>query len=214
MDKKLYQSIQSCTKCQNVHSEKVLRISEKVNFKADVMIISEAMAASQVRLSWVNFFDVNWNIWNTWKMLEKFLSQLWLSVYPENPNCVYNTEIVHCFPWYDPKKQTKTIRRPSKSEISSCIWMWFINKEIELVSPKVIFLMGKTSYETFYKSFLSLEKTEQLSNKIENLKINWKFDEYNWIPLIPLQHASWANPRYNSMLHDTQYISLIRWLLY
>jgi len=47
----LYKDICDCKKCPHVQSEKVGRLIEKVNLNAQAMVISEAMAASQVRLS-------------------------------------------------------------------------------------------------------------------------------------------------------------------
>lgn len=206
----LYKCIQSCTLCPHVQSEKVIRVINKVNIKSSTIIIAEAMASSQVRLSWINYFDVNWKIWNTWIMLEKFLHKLWLSVYPENENCVYNTEIVHCFPWHIEKKWKKSIRRPSKDETQNCISQGFILEEIKLVNPNIIFLMGKTSYEAFYNNFLWKKTKLNLTSKIEEIKKSKKIDFYNWYPLFPIQHASWANPRFSKMLKDDEYIEIIK----
>lgn len=210
--KALYTEIQACEKCSGVQCGKVMRVLEKVNINSKVMIISEAMAPSQVRLSWVNFFDVNGNIWNTGKMLERFLRQLWLSVYPEDPNCVYNTEIVHCFPGYISSTWSSSIRRPSLEEVYNCIWKWFIQQEIDLIWPKIIFLMWKTSYETFYERFLWLDKVPGLTKKIEQITLFWKFDIFHGATVVPIQHASWANPRYNAMLQNKEYIRLIQWI--
>ena len=208
--KSLFCAIQKCQKCPNVQSEKVIRVFEKTNIHATAMVISEAMAASQVRLSWINFFDENGNIGSTGKMLEKFLSKLGFSVYPWKENTIYNTEIVHCFPGYVEKSGEKSIRRPADTEIENCLGEGFIEQEIQLLSPKIIFLMGKTSYETFYKKFLGAEVSLGLTEKIESIKQLGIFDEYKGIPVVPIQHASGANPRYNVMLKDEEYVRLAR----
>lgn len=205
----VYQCIQKCNICPNVQSEKVIRLIEKINTKAEVIIIAEAMAPSQVRISGVNFFDINGKIGNTWIMLEKFLQKLQLSVYPEHINCIYNTEIVHCFPGYDTNKTKKSIRRPSSDEINNCLSQSFLTKEIDLIKPKIIILMWKTSYETFYKNFLWLSITKNLTQKIEDIKNTKQIDFYKNYPIFPLQHASWANPRFHKMIDDVVYIELI-----
>lgn len=211
----LYKQIQQCKQCSTVDSEKVLRILNKTNYNSKVMLIAEAMAPNQVKLSWINYFDINWNIWNTWKMLEKFLNQFGYTVYPCNINCIYNTEIVHCFPWYKNKNWKNIIRRPTKTEINNCVWKWYILAEIELLKPKIIFLMWQTSYESFYKYFLNKEKKDiiNLTQKIEQIKSSYEYDTYLWIPLIPIQHASWSNPRFFSMSKDEKFIWFIRNLL-
>ena len=100
---------------------KVRRDISKTNLNAKVMIIAEAMALEQVRLSGVNYFYKDGRIGNTGRYLEKFLNLVNCSVYPDNPNCVYHTEIVHSFPGYVLKNNKKTIRRPNKEEIQKSI---------------------------------------------------------------------------------------------
>jgi len=205
----LYSQIQKCTMCNSTISEKVIRKIESVNLNSKVFVIAEAMAPSQVRVSGINYFDVNNNIGNTGKSFEKFLNKFGYSVYPDK-NCIYHTEIVHCFPGHQMKSDKKSIRRPTKTEINNCINRNFIQKEIELIKPKIILLMGKVSYETFYNHFLKITPKEILSNKIDLISKTGKFETYNNIPIIPIQHASGANPRFNQMLENTDLIELIK----
>ena len=209
---KLYSQIQKCTLCDSTISEKVIRKLDSVNLKSDVFVIAEAMAPSQVRVSGVNYFDINGKIGNTGKFFEKFLNKFGYSVYPGN-NCVYHTEIVHCFPGYEIKTNKKSIRRPTKIEVNNCINQEFIQKEIELIQPKLILLMGKVSYETFYNHFLKISPKEILSNKINSISESNQFETYNGIPVIPIQHASGANPRFNQMLNNEKLIDLIKSIL-
>lgn len=207
----LYEKIKSCKDCPNVQSEKVLKLVDKVNFKAPILIISEAMAAYQVRLSWISFFDVNGKVWNTWVMLEKFLKKLWVSLYPWSENCIYNTEIVHCFPWYINKNWKSIIRSPSKEEIKNCISKWFVSEEIDIINPDILILMWSVSYNTFYIHFLWEKPIRNLTSQIEYLKSTKEIDLYKGkYPIFPIQHASGANPRFCSMLEDNDYISLIK----
>lgn len=212
---RLYNKIQQCSLCPLVNSEKILRIIEKTNLHAKIMLIAEAMAPNQVRVSGITYFDKEWNIGNTGKMLEKFLNQFWFSVYPNNTNCVYNSEIVHCFPGYNEKKGKKVIRRPTKPEIRNCIWKWYLFEEIEQIQPQIIFLMGQTSYESFYLYFLNKNKKEilPLTKKINLIKDTNTYETYLGIPLIPIQHASWANPRFLTMAKDELFINFIKNIL-
>ena len=151
---KLYNQIQQCSICSWVNSEKVVRIIENTNLDAKIMLIAEAMAANQVRVSWINYFDKEWKIWNTGKMLEKFLGQFWYSVYPSHANCIYNSEIVHCFPGYIIKNDKKSIRRPSKEEIKTCIGKNFLIDEIQ----KLSFLCDKLVMNHFIVIFYILTR--------------------------------------------------------
>ena len=208
----LYSEIQKCTLCNSTISKKVIRKIDSVNLKSDVFVIAEAMAPNQVRVSGINYFDVNGTLGNTGKFFEKFLNKFEHSVHPGN-NCIYHTEIVHCFPGYEIKSNKKTIRRPTKIEINNCINQKFIQKEIELIKPKIILLMGKVSYETFYNYFLKISPKEILSNKINSISETKEFETYNGIPIIPIQHASGANPRFNQMLENKELIELIKQIL-
>ena len=209
---KLYSEIQRCTLCDSTISKKVIRKLDSVNLKSKIFVIAEAMAPNQVRVSGVNYFDASGKIGNTGRFFEKFLNKFEYSVYPGN-NCVYHTEIVHCFPGYKIKTNKKSIRRPTKIEINNCINQKFIQKEIELIQPKLILLMGKVSYETFYNYFLKISPKEILFNKINSIVQSKKFEEYNGIPVIPIQHASGANPRFNQMLENRKLIELIKQIL-
>ena len=208
----LYSQIQKCTLCNTTISEKVMRKLESVNIKSDVFVIAEAMAPSQVRVSGINYFNIDGKLGNTGKFFEKFLNKFGYSVYP-NKNCIYHTEIVHCFPGYETKSGRKIIRRPTKEEINNCITRKFIQQEIEIVKPKVILLMGKVSYETFYNEFLKIKLEMNLSKKIDAITETNKYDKYDGIPIIPIQHASGANPRFNQMLNNEELIELIKEIL-
>ena len=208
----LYSEIQKCSLCKSTNSKKVIRKLDSVNLKSEIFVIAEAMAPMQVRVSGINYFDINGKLGNTGKFFEKFLNKFGYSVFPGN-NCIYHTEIVHCFPGYEVKSNKKSIRRPTRIEINTCINQKFIQKEIELIKPKIILLMGKVSYETFYNYFLKINPKEILSNKIESISESQKFETYNKIPVIPIQHASGANPRFNKMLKNERLIELIKKIL-
>ncbi len=94
--------------------EKSLRLVRGVNPEADVFIISQTLAANQIRKSGVNFFQADGRLGNTGASLELFLNKFHRTVYPPQkvtissnviiPSCspgykaVYNTEIAQCYP--------------------------------------------------------------------------------------------------------------------
>jgi len=192
---------------------KVHRDISKMNINSKVMVIAEAMAPEQVRLSGVNYFFKDGTIGNTGKSLEKFLNKFGYTVYPDKPNCVYHTEIVHGFPGYEIKNERKYIRRPTKKEILLSIESGILQKEIEIVQPKLILLMGNTAYQSFYTYFLGIKPKNNLTKEIVEISNTKIFKRYMNIPIIPIQHSSGANPRFRQMLENHNLISLIQQLL-
>jgi len=55
---------------------------ESVNVSSDVFIVSQSLAAGQLRKSGVNFFDEKGVLGNTGKNLEKFLNLFSRTVFP------------------------------------------------------------------------------------------------------------------------------------
>jgi len=192
---------------------KVHRDISKTNINSKVMIIAEAMAPEQVRLSGVNYFFKDGTIGNTGKSFEKFLNKFEYTVYPDKPNCVYHTEIVHGFPGYEIKNGKKYIRRPTKKEIQLSIASGILQNEIEIVQPKLILLMGNTAYQSFYTYFLGIKPKDNLTKEIREISNTKKFKRYMDIPMIPIQHSSGANPRFRQMLENKSLISLIKKIL-
>ncbi|MHA1877872.1 MAG: hypothetical protein ACTSUC_15630, partial [Promethearchaeota archaeon] len=55
----LYKEIQNCHVCPQMDKEKASRLVSAVNPESDVFIISQTLAANQVRKSGVNFFQAD-----------------------------------------------------------------------------------------------------------------------------------------------------------
>lgn len=191
-------------------SQKVRRNIHKTNINADVLVIAEAMAPGQVRLSGVNYFFPDGTIGSTGKNLEKFLNKLKQTVYPEKENCIYHSEIVHSFPGYSIKANKKTIRKPTKNEIEQSLKMDILKQEIEVIKPRIILLMGDTAYRAFYKHFLKKDPENNLTSEIKRISSGGDYFKYNDIPVFPIQHASGANPRFNDMLKNERLIRTIK----
>ncbi|MDX9738939.1 MAG: uracil-DNA glycosylase family protein [Candidatus Dojkabacteria bacterium] len=194
-------------------SKKVRRDISKTNVDSKIIIIAEAMAPEQVRLSGVNYFYKDGSIGNTGRSLEKFLKLFDYSVYPNSPNCIYHTEIVHSFPGYDIKNGKKSIRRPNLKEIEKSVESGILEREIEIIKPQLIFLMGDTAYQTFYKYFLRVKPKRTLTSEIEYISKTGNYQKYQGIALLPLQHSSGANPRFSSILRNMELLNLIKKIL-
>lgn len=192
---------------------KVRRDISKVNLNSNVMVIAEAMAPEQVRLSGINYYFKNGEMGSTGKQLEKFLNKVNRTVDYRKSNCIYHTEVVHSFPGYTLSKGKKTIKRPTEKEIQLSLESNILKDEIEVIKPKLILLLGNTAYQSFYKYFLKVSPKINLTAEIERVSNDKKYHKYMNIPIIPLQHSSGANPRFNSMLKNEKLISLINSLL-
>lgn len=188
---------------------RVKRDISKTNVDSKIMVIAEAMAPEQVRLSGVNYFYKDGTIGNTGRYLEKFLNLFNHSVYPEHPNCIYHTEIVHSFPGYVNKSGKRSIRRPTEKEIKESVESKILEQEIDIINPKLILLMGNTAYMTFYKYFLNIKPKRNLTKEIEYVSATGDHMVYRDIPVIPIQHSSGANPRFSSMLKNEKLVELM-----
>jgi len=228
---KLYEQISICHVCPKMDKHKVIRNISAVSSESKVFILSQALAENQLRLSGVNFFQQNGKIGNTGRQLETFLNLINLSVYPPNeihlsngtvnPKrqsgyfSVYNTEITQCYPG---KATKKGDRLPDKVEITSCLNNNFFKKEVEIIRPKLILLMGKLSSSTFYNyilkknfnnSLTQLQDTIIKENKIPTTTIFGSNIGY-----LPIQHASGVNPNFKKMCENKSLISLVKSFLY
>jgi len=224
---RLLNRIHNCHICPNMDTEKRLRLINAVNFKSDVFIISQSLAENQLRKSGVNFFDKNGCLGNTGKNLEKFLNMFYRTVYPSNeiylsdsiiPKhktdyvSIYNTEIIQCYPG----KTQKGDRLATKEELLNCIRQSFVLEEINLIKPKLILLMGRQSAVTFFKYILKEKFQYKFSDYIDLIiqtEIPEKIINNLKVYVLPIQHASGANPSFKKIF-DSVLINKIKNILF
>lgn len=227
----LYQQIQSCHICPNMDKEKALRLVETVNPESDVLIVSQSLAEKQVRQSGVNFFKLNGKLGNTGQKLERFLNQFNRTVLPYKeieisdganiPKCeagylsVYSTDIASCYP--GKKKRGKGDRTPTSEELYNCIKQGFLVREIELIKPKLLLLMGKRSRNSLYKYVLGTSYPELLSTHISEIIQSQKIPQFKLanlsVRVLPIQHASGANPDFDKMVNNDKLLEIIKEVL-
>lgn len=228
---KLYREIRACHICPEMDSEKALRLTQAVNPKSDVFIISQSLAANQLRRSGVNFFEVSGKLGNTGNSLERFLNRFNRTVYPYQevivsndvtiPRCspdrlpVYNTEIAQCYPGRE--KAGHGDRTPESDEIHNCIKQGFLIKEIEMMKPRLLLLMGKSSRDSFFKYILNLPYPDSLSTHISEIVRLGKIPQFHLgnrtAYALPIQHASGANAQFRKMINNEKLIELIKEVL-
>lgn len=225
----LYKRIHDCHICPEMDKEKALRQHNAVNKRIDVFIISQALAESQLRRSGINFFTLEGKLGNTGKNLEKFLNLFGRTVYPPNRislsngivirKCstgfvsVYNTEITQCFPG----KNNGSDRPPSNKEVERCLERNFIDDEIGLIKPKLLLLMGDKSRKSFYKHYIKSSRNEKLGEHIDSITDSGSIPSGiingQKVHVLPIQHASGANPNFGKMLNNERLIKMIQKVL-
>jgi uracil-DNA glycosylase len=228
---KLYQDIQNCHICAQMDREKSFRLVDAVNPKSDVFIISQSLAENQLRKSGVNFFQADGSLGNTGANLEQFLNKFNRTVYPHQevkvsgemtiPRCkpeykpVYNTEIAQCYPGKN--KVKKGDRKPSGDEIRNCNRQGFLYKEIMMIQPRLLLLMGKASRDGFYKYFLGQMCCSSLSDHILKIIQDGRIPVFPignlTLHVLPIQHAAGVNPGFRNMMKDNRLVELINEVL-
>jgi len=208
--------------------KKTLRRLDAVDVNADVFIVSQALAENQLRKTGVNFFSENGMPGSTGKNLEGILNQIGRTVYPPknvqlengiqisnkrmNYISVYNSEIAHCYPGKN--RNGKGDRRPSFEEIKRCLHAGFLTREIEIIRPKIIILMGRLSRDIFFHHVLRTSFPKSLTDHISQIVYQREIPEFevgnHKSKVMPLQHASGANPRYRQLLQDNNLIEMMK----
>jgi len=227
----LYTDIRDCRVCPRMDREKASRLVGAVNVNSDVFIISQALAANQLRKSGVNFFRADGRLGNTGVALERFLNKVGRTVYPKRAilmpsgaminECgagyvtVYNTEVAQCYPGKNALGNGD--REPSRRELQTCVGQGFLAREIEFIGPRLLLLMGKASRDAFYSYVVNAEHPRSLTEHISRIVNEGSIPRLTLgsisLYVLPIQHASGSNPRFHSMLQDHGLIELIREVL-
>lgn len=164
----LHNRVFLCKKCiENGSSiifedkEKVRRLINPRSLDSEIMIILQAPAADQVRLSGVFFHNKNGIIGVGGSYINKYLNQIGYTIDPlqNQYRLVYTTDAIHCFPGKS-KKGNGDIS-PNRAEIKTC-WH-YLEQEIEIINPKVIIAFGKSSSSILF-NMITNERLENLSD--------------------------------------------------
>ena len=164
----LYKDIYSCRKCYNTISSLVHRKLNEIACCFDIVLMAQAPSENGVRKSGIHWVGEDGRLRRPGGVfLDKYLKQLGHSVDPETKifERPYTTNVLHCWTGRNGKRD----RQPTNTELKNCKPWW--HKEIELVKPRVIILLGKPAAESF--SAVCGDKRsfkELLSNQGEEMK--------------------------------------------
>jgi uracil-DNA glycosylase family 4 len=172
--KKIYQEIHRCSKCRNFQKgsigddpEKVQRKTIERSIDSEIFVVGQSLAEDQVRLSGVPYHyknDKNGKLSRGGKFLEDYFNtdSIGYTLEPDKPNrkYVYTTDLVQCFP--GKRADGRGHNKPTKQVIETCLNYWCI-KELKIINPKVIILLGKLSAEAFFP-YMMRKETDEFRN--------------------------------------------------
>lgn len=168
----LYEGIHGCRRCLTVVWSIVPRRLDQVACKSGIVLMAQAPSEDGVRKSGIHWVGEDIRLRRPGgTFLDKYLKQLGYSVDPEVDGYArpYTTNVLHC--WTGRSRTGKRDRKPTQTELQKCMPWWC--RELELVMPRVIILMGQPAAESFdsicgvHRSFKDL-----LSNQGERMEFS------------------------------------------
>jgi uracil-DNA glycosylase len=206
---KLYSEIAEWT----IDRQAVPKVIAALNPCARLAIVGEAVGPKTVRLSGVNYFGADGKLGDTGKYLDEMLRSVGFTVYPvrraklasgayveSSPGVgretVYCTDLCPEFPGRARRRKGKKIKvfilRPTQKRIKDVLKKRFLERELDIVRPKVILLLGSRAYGTFFTEFLKKSKLPVLTAAVVDLRSH--LGRYKSAVVIPFLHPSPASP--------------------
>ncbi len=106
----------------------------------------------------------------------------------------YTTDIFPCFP--------EGGRPPRPHELDDALTRRFLLREIELLRPKVVLLLGDKSYGAFFRHLLNRFLPEKLTDFFRELSPDTQLPHYSGAVVIPFLHPSGANPNFSGWVKE------------
>lgn len=203
----------------NSDCEAVPRIMAALNPCADLAIVGEAIGPKTVRLSGVNYFRPDGRLGDTGRYLDEMLFPLGFTVYPPSDiklasgaviqaapgmqrQTAYCTDLCPEFPGYVSIQRNgrakASIKRPSSRRVKDALKCAFLERELEIVKPKVILLLGSAAYTAFYIHFLKRSSLLTLQFVVDELRSH--LANYKTSLVVPFLHPSPASPLFKRWL--------------
>jgi hypothetical protein len=179
---------------------------------ARLAVIGEAVGPKTLRLSGVSFFGVDGKIGPTGRYLDEILRSVNHTVYPSREirlphgvidpgpggdrSRVYATDLCPRFPGYwVGKGERARIRRPARETISEALTKNFLQREVTIIRPRVILLLGGHTYHHFYSHFLGLDSRISLTSLVTRLGKE-TLPTFGRSVVVPFLHPSPASPTF------------------
>ncbi len=164
--------ISKCQLCSSMVEKFSNEDSISYGLKSDILILGEAPANNGWRKSKVAWYDINHKLLPSGKVLQKLLDMINVNI-----EDTLFLEAIKCFP-----KDRKYLKRCNENCKN------FLFRQIELLNPKVILLLGDSAT----KAFLNIKYDNYLEvvGKFYNVKIG-----NNDVLAIPIYHPSPISPK-------------------
>lgn len=215
---KLYEQIHSCARCTiSEDISKVIRIIDEQALTSKIFLVGQALGGNTQRISGIPYTKIDGKLSPTGQRLNEFLHLFGYTISHQDRSSLfkyaYSSDIVQCYP--GKIKPSHADRKPNNAEILNCID--YLLKEIKLIEPKLILLMGKESRDCFYKYVLKQLFPNSLSIHIYDIMQRGQIPQFKVLGkdlfIIPTHHPSGANPHFNEMTSNHKLIALIREVL-
>lgn len=183
--------------CARYDPEVVQRSVQALDPGSELFVLSEAYARTQVRLTGVNWFDERGSIGPSGKYLDQILRCVGYTVYPPSElrlrlgkvrarepslRTVYTADI---FPAFPPGGGA-----PSAAMIADAVYHGFLARQLEILRPKVLLLLGRHSYATFHAYLLGEPAKTKISDAFLSLSPATALIEYEGARVVPFLHPS------------------------
>jgi len=175
----------------------VKRKVEAIDPSSRLFIIGEAHAEGQVRLTGINWFDAWGTLGRSGENLDAILRYLRYTVYPPRPvhlqrgqtppkyselTTVYTTDV---FPCYPPGGGA-----PTPTMVTDALKQRFLTRELEILQPRVILLLGKEGYTAFHTHLLGVPPRVNITTRFRALSPSTELYEYQGALVVPFLHPS------------------------
>jgi uracil-DNA glycosylase len=201
--------------CKRYDSEVVLRKEKAIDPNSKLFIVGESNAKDQVRLTGVNWFNENGTIGAAGSNLEQILECIGYTIKPprrvkfgnvgvepctDGRHTVYTTDICPCHP-----HNGADLREETKDALDRK----FLRREIEIVRPNIILLLGSKSFKAFFKHVLGKDIPMSISHYFANLAPDTVggLEKYMDAIIVPFYHPSPANGYFTSWQKENSPLS-------
>lgn len=165
--KQLQTQLKKCTQCPDMFGPPVAGNP----IKSPIMLIGQAPGDKEIIIP-------KPFAWTAGKTLFKWFNSIGVDE-EEFRNRVYISAVCRCFPGKKPKGGDRV---PNKEEIKTCsVWL---NKEIDLLQPKLIIPVGKLAIS----QYIEVNKLTEVIGKVHQVDMNGIM-----VDMIPLPHPSGAS---------------------
>jgi uracil-DNA glycosylase len=185
--------------------ESAPRRVDAVNTEAALVIVAEAYARSTVRVTGVNWYDARGGLGNAGRALEVILNCVGQTVAPPSPvklpgaeiagaapglTSVYTTDVFPCYPTQG--------GHPSISQVRDAIQRGYLQRELGIVRPRVILLLGRFAHRAFHQHLLGCSPALSVSSAFSSLRPGGMHHRYEGAAVLSWLHPSGASPAYSS----------------